>query len=483
MKIKLLLSAIVFSVLTASLSLFFIDRAEGSVISESEETLRCLGCHSNKDMSKTFENKETLSVFVDINQLKNSVHNILTCSNCHRDFIEEHPQRRFKSKREYTVKASDTCMQCHPDSQIKAKPIHRNVLRREKPEAPVCIDCHGSHQVKRIVGGKAFADENQYCMSCHSHKLTMRFMDKSELSVFVDISHLKGSVHSKLGCSACHFGFSVEHHPQRRFTSSRDYSISASESCRRCHFDKYTKTLDSIHYTILSKGDKRAPVCTDCHGSHTIAQTGKERTVSARRCEKCHTEVYNTYASSIHGNALFNEHNLDVPVCADCHTSHSIKDPRTFDYRAMVPDICGQCHSNKEIMGRYGLSTEVVKTYLQDFHGITLKFYKKQKDVNNIRTSKLIAVCVDCHGIHNITKTTGPYSGVVKERLVKRCQECHPGASADFPDAWISHYEPSLKKSPLVFIINLLYKILIPFMVIGLILQILLHVWRYAVAR
>ncbi len=354
---------------------------------------------------------------------------------------------------------------------------------RDKPGAPVCVDCHGFHLVKRIAGGKAFADETQYCMNCHSHRLTIRFKDGEEMPVFVDTSHLKGSVHSKLSCSDCHFGFSIEQHPQRSFKSRRDYGIAASETCRRCHFDKYAKTLESIHFTMLIKGDLRAPVCTDCHGAHSIAQTGKERTVSAKRCEKCHRDIYNTYASSVHGNALFVEHNLDVPACANCHTAHSMVDPRTFDYREKVPDICGNCHANKEIMRKYGLSTRVVKTYLQDFHGVTLKFYKKQKDMRARPTVKPIAVCVDCHGIHDITKTTGPAATVVKEKLVKRCQKCHAAATGDFPEAWMSHYEPSLKKAPLVFIINLLYKIFIPFMVIGLVLQILLHIWRYAVSR
>jgi hypothetical protein len=66
---------------------------------------------------------------------------------------------------------------------------------------------------------------------------------------------------------------------------------------------------------------------------------------------------------------------------------------------------------------------------------------------------------------------------------MKRCQKCHPGATDEFPDAWLSHYEPSLTNAPLVFLINLTYKFFIPFMLIGLILQILLHVWRYAVNR
>jgi hypothetical protein len=145
--------------------------------------------------------------------------------------------------------------------------------------------------------------------------------------------------------------------------------------------------------------------------------------------------------------------------------------------------MCGNCHANSELMDKYGLTTEVLNSYLQDFHGITLKLYKKQLETGMKTAVRPIAVCVDCHGIHDITRTTGPNSSIVKTNLVKRCQKCHPDATENFPDSWISHYKPSLKKAPLVFTINLIYKIFIPFMMIGLILQILLHIWRYAVNR
>ncbi len=313
--------------------------------------------------------------------------------------------------------------------------------------------------------------------------MTMIFRDGQKESVRIEAEMLRVSVHSKLYCSDCHFGFSLDEHPVRKFKSKRDFTIASSESCRRCHFDKYTKTLESIHYVMLSQGNLSAPVCIDCHGSHSIGQTGKERTVSAKRCERCHGEIYRTYATSVHGSALFQEHNQDVPVCADCHRAHNIEDPRTFDYRERIPQMCGNCHANQGLMDKYGLTAAVLNSYLQDFHGITLKLYKKQKDVSNNLTLKPIAVCVDCHGIHDITPTTGPDSSIVKTNLVKRCQKCHLDASVNFPDSWISHYKPSLNRAPLVFVINLIYKIFIPFMMLGLILQILLHIWRYSVNR
>jgi hypothetical protein len=67
--------------------------------------------------------------------------------------------------------------------------------------------------------------------------------------------------------------------------------------------------------------------------------------------------------------------------------------------------------------------------------------------------------------------------------LQKRCLTCHSNASENFPDAWISHYKPSLANAPLVFIAEQFYKIMMPLMVVGLLFQIFLHIWRYLVNR
>jgi hypothetical protein len=464
--------------------IIFVGYVYAEDIALSEEAQKCLGCHGKHGIVKRFENNESVPAYVDIEKFKASVHNFLTCSDCHTDFsMEKHPERRFRSKEQYKIKSSQVCKQCHTDKQIKDKSIHAKLLSEEiEGKSHPCTNCHGAHSTMRRVGKKILTNEEQYCLSCHGYELSMEFKDGERLSLKINASLLRASVHNKLSCSDCHFGFSKSQHPQRIFKSIRDFSIATSEVCRRCHFDKYAKSLESIHYAMLSQGDLKAPVCTDCHGSHSIQAGRVEKELIGRRCQKCHEKIFDIYASSVHGKALFNRHIRDVPICIDCHMSHNIADPRTTDYREKVPEICGSCHANKEIMGKYGLSTDVVKTYLSDFHGVTLSFYRKQKEELN-KPTKPIAVCTDCHGTHNIISTRATDPAIVKANLVKRCQQCHKGATEDFPDTWLSHYEPSLKKAPLVFIVGQIYKVFIPIMLIGLILQILLHIWRYAVNR
>ncbi|MGD0884218.1 MAG: cytochrome c3 family protein [Thermodesulfovibrionales bacterium] len=472
--------------LVLSLSLIFLipaDFAYAKGNGQQEAVQQCLKCHGKRGITKKFENGESVAAYVDSESFKNSVHKSLTCFDCHPDFSgENHPDRRFRSAEQFRIKSSRACRKCHTVEQIKRESIHATLLREEdEGRAHPCTNCHGSHAIVPI-GVERMTNEEQYCMECHAHEVSMECRNGERALLKMDSTALKASVHNKLGCSDCHFGFSPSHHPQRNFRSIRDFSIANAEMCRRCHFDKYTKEMENVHYVKRSQGNLSTPVCTDCHGSHAVVSFEKERTAIAWRCQKCHPQVFALYAQSVHGRGLFEEQSQDVPVCTDCHTAHDIKDPLTLEFREHIPERCSNCHANKAVMAKYGLSTDVVKTYLSSFHGVTLAFYRKQREEMS-KPARQIAVCTDCHGTHNIMSTRAANPAVVRANLVKRCQQCHAQATRNFPDAWLSHYEPSLKQAPLVFMINLLYTVFLPILVVGLILQILLHAWRYAVNR
>jgi hypothetical protein len=110
-------------------------------------------------------------------------------------------------------------------------------------------------------------------------------------------------------------------------------------------------------------------------------------------------------------------------------------------------------------MDKYGISTNVLSTYLADFHGTTVTLFQVTEP--DQQTNK--PVCYDCHGIHDIKAVDDPEKGLhVKQNLLIKCQGCHPGATPDFPDSWLSHYEPSQDKNPLVYWVNVFYWFLIP---------------------
>jgi hypothetical protein len=474
----------IFSCLLTLFSFFLICAPAGSAEEQKlpDDAAACLECHGQRGLTFKFQDGESMDTFVDPKKYQASMHGSLSCSSCHTEFsAQDHPERKFKNREQYATKTSAVCRTCHPEDQLKKILVHASLMAAGNT-APHCASCHSPHTVTSVTAGRKFISEKEYCLGCHRHSMGIKLRNGETVSLRVDSAALEGSVHAKLACFDCHFGFSSSQHPKRNFNSPRDFSIAQAEACRRCHFDKYTKTLESIHYAVLSQGNLKAPVCTDCHGAHTVAQARADKVKSSQRCGRCHRDIYETYKGSVHGSALMQEHNVDVPICADCHTAHTIQGAHTQDYAEKVPEICGKCHGNAALMKKYGIYPGVVNSYLSDFHGVTLKFYQTQADASPA-ARKSIATCVDCHGIHDITKTTGPATNLVKARLVNRCQKCHPGATEEFPDAWLSHYEPSLANAPLVYLINLTYKIFIPFMLAGLILQILLHVWRYAVNR
>jgi len=322
--------------------------------------------------------------------------------------------------------------------------------------------------------------DNETCLSCHSDpSLSLQPRDGTAVSLHVPQNALAASVHAKVACADCHTTMAEVPHPERSFASRRDMALALDAQCRRCHFANYTKTLDSVHQQAVARGDRTAPVCVDCHGSHDIRKPCTPRAVISQTCAKCHEGIATAYARSVHGRAL-TVGNTDVPACTDCHHAHDVAGPKQTAWELRTPEMCGSCHANSKLMSKYNLSTNVLSTYLSDFHGKTASLRRNQ---NTAVTGPVVARCTDCHGVHDIQKANDPASPVIKANLLKTCRQCHAGATVNFPGAWLSHYEPGLHTAPLVYGVKLGYAVLIPFMIGGLGLQIVLHLWRLMANR
>ncbi|MEW6406205.1 MAG: cytochrome c3 family protein, partial [Chloroflexota bacterium] len=236
--------------------------------------------------------------------------------------------------------------------------------------------------------------------------------------------------------------------------------------CERCHASNYQATLDSTHQTALVNGNPEGAVCTDCHGAHNIQEPEKPRSNIPKMCQRCHSQIYEAYELSVHGAALIGEGNPDVPTCTDCHGVHNVQGPSTSaSFHLFSPQLCAKCHADEKLMERYGISTQVFDTYVSDFHGTTVVLF--EKIAPDQETNK--PVCIDCHGVHDMRKVDDPESRVIKENLLETCQKCHSDATANFPTAWLGHYEPSPTEAPLVFFVDLFYKIIIPVTIGGMV--------------
>jgi cytochrome b subunit of formate dehydrogenase len=445
------------------------------------ETAACLACHADKGPAIEFSQGGRIEAFVDEGQFKASVHGFLACTDCHDQSLtgKGHEQRRFRSEELFKLRYSRICRRCHLDQELGRFAVHKSLLEQEAAgRAPVCTDCHPAHSIMPVGGRGVLDEETAGCLRCHPAQAPATLPAEGRSGT----PALAPGIHGNLSCAGCHTGYSGQSHPREGVAGGGSEAGAPNELCRRCHFDMYTKSLEGIHYNLLRQGHPGTPGCVDCHGSHRITSLSHDRAASAAKCGECHRKLYASYASSVHGDALVNAKNQDVPICIDCHRAHDTGDPLTAGYRYDIPFMCGSCHANEAIARKYGLSADVVKTYLSDFHGSTVSIYRDQA-AGADQPVRPIAVCTDCHGTHDIKSMSVLGPAAVKVLLLRKCRQCHEDASVEFPDAWLSHYTPSLSRTPLLFLVDWSYTVLLPLMLLGMLLHVVLHARQHVAGR
>jgi hypothetical protein len=326
--------------------------------------------------------------------------------------------------------------------------------------------------------------DNSTCLACHGQAAqTMKLPNGEVMSVSVDSKMFDASVHKNFSCTTCHVNISAYPHPKNNAQSINELRMQYKDACANCHKPLAEELKDSAHTLMAKNGNPNTPVCIDCHNAHqqqpvkkdaSGKPTYQEHATIAKVCSTCHNAIYEQYTKSVHGEGV-TANNPDVPACDDCHGIHTITDARSADFRLKSPDLCAKCHTDEKIMSKYKISTQVLSTYVADFHGTTVTLFEKLSP--DQQTNK--PVCYDCHGVHNISLTTDPKKGLqIKANMLKACQSCHPDATINFPDSWLSHYIPSPDKAPLVYYVNLVYWILIPVVLGGMALIILTDIYR-----
>ena len=203
-------------------------------------------------------------------------------------------------------------------------------------------------------------------------------------------------------------------------------------SCVVCHSELREAYTKSVH-TAAGVG------CTACHGGvvQTLdmkkAHSGDFRKTPTRReiptlCNDCHSDpdrmrpyglpidqmLY--YRASEHGKAWLRGEDRTA-VCTDCHGTHDIlrvDDPRSPLAPERVPETCGRCHGNPELMRRYGLSASIPERYRASIH-----FQRVQEGYPNAPT------CVTCHTGHGAAPP-----GVM--HIEELCGKCHPQTARAF---------------------------------------------------
>ena len=341
----------------------------------------CIMCHQDKDLNGYTRDSLQVSLTVNEQAFNQSVHGQagvlcvgchttfttyphseveqVTCEQCHVDNATIVVSLPHDNGREMEAHFNETCRNCHEDI-YSANSIHTAVAASGQVNAPLCTDCHGSHEVQSPAvpperinttcsrchtaiyedfqanqhffadpltqtcadchvphEGQAAAGEqtpaptptpvpvsgdqsyltqwNSSCTMCHAYSNFLgKAEDASTVSLTVTEQQLSQSVHGKagLGCAACHPSLTGYPHSDVEqvacstchasaepnaeivanlpYATTRNLSIELNEACRTCHEDQFKASSDSMHAQSFDDGNLQAPLCVDCHGSHSI---------------------------------------------------------------------------------------------------------------------------------------------------------------------------------------------------------------------
>jgi hypothetical protein len=190
-------------------------------------------------------------------------------------------------------------------------------------------------------------DADAKCLKCHSKKLKKKLEDGETMFLQIDAEAFGDSVHRVIGCTGCHRDVAKGKHPSRSpISNRRAYSLKHNETCSQCHESNFAEYKDSVHAQMVAAGNDAAPVCSDCHSSHSIQQRAVYEPVSGEPCSSCHEAIYQAYEQSVHGKAFaegntIRESHVKAPICSDCHRAHETSAVAATEY---LRDTCLDCH-------------------------------------------------------------------------------------------------------------------------------------------
>lgn len=328
----------------------------------------CLTCHGDKTLTTNVNGKQ-VSLYVDSAKLNHSIHgSMFTCVDCHKDvkgLVHESTPKKVE------------CADCHADTQQGYSHSLHATAGKNGGAVATCVDCHGGPH--EIVG----ADDAKS-----------------------PVNHLN----IPATCGKCH--------AQKFLMESHGESAQPAISYQ-----------DSVHGRAVANGSMKAAVCTDCHGAHEILPANDPHSPMSKvnvpaTCGKCHTQIQQTFMASIHGQAI-TRGNMMSPVCTDCHGIHSIqsiKDPRSpVAEQNVSKDVCARCHEGVRLSKEFGVPGNRVSSYMDSYHGLATE-----------GGSVVAANCSSCHGVHDILPSSDPRSTINHAHLQATCGKCHQGVTQKF---------------------------------------------------
>ncbi|HKI78608.1 MAG TPA: hypothetical protein VKA26_08720 [Ignavibacteriaceae bacterium] len=238
-----------------------------------------------------------------------------------------------------------------------------------------------------------FAQSKEDCLMCHEDKDLKGTKNGRSFSVYVSGKTLASSVHADVDCIMCHMDLEGTEFPHTDKVQKA--------KCMTCHEESQDLYDEGLHGKAYNKGDRLAPTCQTCHGSHDILLVKDKNSAVAPikipfLCGSCHKEgspvqvqrkipqdhIFENYSESMHGDGLLKKGLIVAATCASCHSPHRVlphTDPRSTIAKNNIAATCTKCHMEIESVHR-----KIIKGEL----------WEKQAHV--------LPACVDCHQPHKI---------------------------------------------------------------------------------
>ncbi len=307
----------------------------------------------------------------------------------------------------------DYCIECHKTLDGSAKEP------AEKIEGDVhfkrglsCSDCHGGDSAKEdfteakdpargFIGKPKRSDIPNFCGKCHADPAYMR---KFNPNIKTDqLTKYNESQHGKLNakgdgkvavCISCHGVHGIR---ETNDPLSPAFITNVPKTCASCHADKeYMKDYSvptnemeeyeaSVHgEALLKKGDRGAPSCSSCHGSHDAAVPPPAAVGNI--CAQCHSLTRDLFTKSPHKAA---HDSLGIPECEACHGNHKITRASDGMLGTGAGGVCLDCHKSDSkgyaAAGAMKSSIEALKADMKDSEDIIAKAEKLGMEVSDTK--------------------------------------------------------------------------------------------------
>jgi len=381
-----------------------------------QENETCLECHGTPGLQMERDGRE-VRLFVNAERFGGSVHGRMDCIACHLDLedVESYPHAKGLDRVD--------CMECHDDDdgpvQAWRDSTHGRLAAEGDLMAPLCQDCHGSHEILRLSDpDSAISPFNvpAMCAQCHAEDSPVeRSHDIPEEQVFQryrDSIHGEGLYKQGLSvtavCTSCHTGHDVLPHDDPRSSIHKDNVVA---TCMNCHGQ-----IERVHRKVIAgelwEKEGAVPLCVECHSPHEVRKVFYDTNMANADCLRCHAEPV---AASDDGRSLqvdAAEHERSVHgrqgvSCAQCHAEATPSLERSCASIENAVD-CATCHEGQ------------VADYDRGVHGQL----HARGDLN-------APTCTECHGTHGILEHRIPPDSAADVKALIRGS---PTYSRNLPD-------------------------------------------------